>query len=145
MSNQLDLEASLGFLLNRAAILLKNELSRRFKSHGHNVTPEQFAVLLSLWRKEAQTQSELADRLFKDKTNLTRILDGMEKRGLVVRKNHEHDRRSYRIHLTDRGKQMKEALIPFAEECNGKATTGMKASEIEDLHRLLKLVFNNLR
>lgn len=145
MTHEFDLESSLGFLLNRAAVLLKNELSRLFKSNGHDVTPEQFAVLMSLWQKDSQTQSELADRLFKDKTNLTRILDGMEKRELVVRKKHEEDRRSYRIHLTSKGRKMKESLIPMARTANDKATVAMKPNEVKILHRLLQQIFNNLQ
>lgn len=144
MDDRFYLEDSLGFLVNRAATILKNELARSFKAHGYDVTPEQFAVLTILWENEAHTQSELAERLVKDKTNLTRILDGMEKRNLIVRRSHEHDRRSYHIYLTTKGKELKKVMIPLAREGNERSTKGLDPQEKQALRRFMTMIYQNL-
>ena len=77
---------SVGFFVNRAAIRLKNRLWQSFKEGGFDITPEQWAVLNCLWEKDGQTQTEIADRIIKDKTNLTRMLDVMEREGLLERR-----------------------------------------------------------
>ncbi|MBI5604594.1 MAG: MarR family transcriptional regulator [Deltaproteobacteria bacterium] len=145
MKLKFKLEESLGFLANLAALELKYSLTRSFKRHGHDVTAEQFAVLVSLWEKEAQTQSELAEHLAKDKTNMTRILDGLEKRNLVVRRFNESDRRSYGIHLTEAGWQIKDKLIPLAADINRAALRGFSDEEEQALKGFLKNIFTNLR
>jgi DNA-binding MarR family transcriptional regulator len=145
MEGRFKLEESLGFLANLAALELKYSLTRAFKQHGYDVTAEQFAVLVRLWEKESQSPSELAEHLAKDKTNMTRILDGLEKRNLVVRRFNEIDRRSYGIHLTEAGRQIKDKLIPLAVEINRVALNGFSEKEEQALKKFLKDIFTNLR
>ena len=104
---------SIGFLVNRAAIRLKNELGKAFKANGYDITPEQWGVLNCLWEEDGQTQTEIAERILKDKTNLTRMLDIMEREELVERRPHERDRRSYRIYLTLKGRSSRKASFPL--------------------------------
>ena len=145
MERKFKLEESLGFLANLAALELKYSLTREFKQHGHDVTAEQFAVLVSLWEKEGQAQSELAEHLAKDKTNITRILDGLERRSLIVRRPNAKDRRSYGIHLTQDGRKIKDKLIPLAADINRSALSGFSEKEEQELKRFLKSIFTNLR
>ena len=139
-----NLEDSLGFYVNRAAMKLKNELARIIKAEGHDITPEQWAVLMHLWEHEADTQTEIAIRLFKDKTNLTRILDGMVKKGLVERRTHENDRRSYRIVLTKRGRELRDELTPIGARVNNAATRGLSDRDKKSLKRLMNAITDNL-
>ncbi|MCP4133035.1 MAG: MarR family transcriptional regulator [bacterium] len=142
---QFTLENSMGFLVNRTAMKLKNELIHAFKSKGFNITTEQWAVLMCLWEQEARTQSEIAETLVKDKTNVTRILDLMEKKELIVRRSHENDRRSYRIFLTEKGKGLKESLIPLATEANLKSSKGLTQEDLEELKRIMNIIYGNLK
>lgn len=45
-----------------------------------NITPEQNLILLLLWGKDGRSQNEIAKSLVKDKTNITRMLDNLEKK-----------------------------------------------------------------
>jgi DNA-binding MarR family transcriptional regulator len=47
--------------------------------------------------------SQLSDRMFCDKSNITRLVQGLETDGLVARRPHEHDGRATRLHLTPAG------------------------------------------
>ena len=135
---------SIGFLVNRAAIRLKNELWQAFKANGFNITPEQWAVLNCLWEEDGQTQTEIAERILKDRTNLTRMLDVMEREELVERRPHEKDRRSYRIYLTLKGRTLKEKLIPIAMEVNEASIQGLSVKEKKTFMRLINTINRNL-
>ena len=135
---------SIGFLVNRAAIRLKNELGKAFKAHGFHITPEQWGVLNCLWEKDGQTQTEIAGIILKDKTNLTRMLDIMEREKLVERRPHEKDRRSYRIYLTPKGKKLKESLIPIAMEINKSSIQGWSLKEREVFKGFMNTINKNL-
>ena len=65
-------EEAVGYVVNRAALRLKAALQKAFRESGYDVTAEQWAVLNCLWTNEGMTQTEIADRVAKDKTNLTR-------------------------------------------------------------------------
>lgn len=144
MKSVFTLEKSIGYLINRTAMKLKAELLNSFKSQGLKITTEQWAVLASLTEADGKTQSEIAEKLIKDKTNLSRILDGMEKRKWLVRHAHENDRRSYRIFITQEGKALAEELIPIAKRINKKSLRTLDPKDILELERLMAEIYNNL-
>ncbi len=143
--NEFSLDNSVGFIINKVAKYFKSELHRLFKENGYRLTPEHWAVMNRLWEKEGLSQSEIAELTFKDKANITRILDVMEKNKLIRRMPHEGDRRSYRIYLTETGRQLKTELIPFAIQVNQTATSGLTKEELAQLTNLLNKISSNFK
>jgi len=136
------LDDSLGFILSRTNSKLKNELSQRFKEY--DVTPEQWSVLNCLWVKEGVTPKELADIIYKDKPNTNRILEKLQMKELIVRKHHPVDKRAFQIYLTDRGRDLKDKLIPKAMQLLEEATIGIEKHKVVEMKMLLNQVFDNL-
>lgn len=134
---------SLGYIINRTARRLKYELYQAFKAKGHNITPEQWAILNRLWEQDGLSQVELADRTFKDKPNVTRMLDVLEKRSLVFRQADQDDRRAYKVYLTEQGRQLKEELIPLAIEVLKRGQRNLTSEEIEYLRKRLNTIYYN--
>lgn len=95
---------------------IKTELNNAFQESGVNITSEQWGVLKCLWQEEGISQSEIAEKVDKDKASITRILDIMQKNNLIKRCDDELDRRSYRIFLTEEGKSLENKLKPVAQE-----------------------------
>ena len=100
-------ENTIGYTINRTAIRMRNELWKKFKEKGFDITIDHWIVLNRLWDEDGWTQSELAMMTYKDKANITRILDAMAKRDLIERKPDLNDRRVFRVHLTEKGKKLK--------------------------------------
>jgi DNA-binding MarR family transcriptional regulator len=137
------LDTSLGFVVNRTAQRLKLELHHAFKAHGYNITPEQWAVLNRLWEQEGLNQVELAERTFKDKPNVTRMLDVLERRGFVIRQKDDTDRRAYRVFLTEPGRQLQSKLVPLAVEVLEKGQKDLSDDEINSVIALLNRVYDS--
>lgn len=138
------LDESLGFLINRTAVRLKRELHQAFKAAGYRITPEQWAILNRLWAQEGLSQVELAELTFKDKPNVTRMLEIMEREGWVFRRPDEEDRRAYKVFLTDAGRALKDKLIPLAEEVLERGQRGLSGGDIAQAKRVLDLIYYNL-
>jgi DNA-binding MarR family transcriptional regulator len=123
-----DMESSLGYRIGLAATRIKICLRRAFMAAAHDVTPEQWVVLLRLHQCQGQSQSELGERTVKDKTTVTRILDRLERKGLAERRRDPRDRRAQRIFLTPEGEATLTALMPmvqqFATQVFGMIDTG---------------------
>jgi MarR family transcriptional regulator, transcriptional regulator for hemolysin len=85
-------------------------LSRRFKGSKYDITPEQFGVLARLSHEQGMNQAQLGERMLKDRHNMTRILNILEKSGYVERRPDSSDRRIFRIFLTERGRKIQEEL-----------------------------------
>jgi len=136
------LDESLGFLVHRADLALTRTLLARFGRRG--VTVEQWTVLSRLSEGDGITQRELARLNGQDPTTLTRILQKMERKGLVQRGEDREDGRAYRVILTGKGRRLQAELAPLALEGVPEATAGMSPDELQELARLLRLVFENL-
>jgi DNA-binding MarR family transcriptional regulator len=138
------LDNSPGFLIYRTATKLKAELSRAFHTAGFSVTPEQWAVLNRLWENEGESQTVLAERTSKDRHNITRILDLLERNGLVRREPDPEDRRSRRIYLTDEGRALKKKLIPIVKKHLLRAFSGLDPEDVDRLTMIHEHIVANL-
>ena len=138
------LSDSYGYLINLAAQRLKYELHQAFQARGYDITPEQWAVLNRLWEEDGLSQVELAERTFKDKPGTTRILTLLEKKGVVVRRADESDGRVQRVFLTKIGKDLKEKLIPCAQEVLTKSGRNLSKEDIAKFKVTLNQILSNL-
>ncbi len=141
---EMHLEDSPGFLINRTALRIKKEFQRLLEEQGYAVTPEQCVILWQLWGHEGGVQRELSSTTFKDMTNLTRILDGLERRQLVVRKRDEHDRRCSRIFLTPEARGLREGVLGIAGQVAEQAYRGLSQKQIEEFKKILCTIYANL-
>ena len=139
-----DLDNSPGFLLGRASLLIKTGLRRNFKDLGFELTTEQWAVLCAVCQNEGKTQSFLAEKIFKDKTALTRMLDRLEKSGVLSRRPDQRDRRSYRIYSTSRGRQLHAKLSEIVRDFAARIFAGLAPAELENFKSVLNKITDNV-
>jgi DNA-binding MarR family transcriptional regulator len=129
------IEESLGYLVNLAARLMAHELAERLRPTGIGIG--QWAVLLALWAMDGATQAELARVVAIEPPTMVRTIDRMVRDGLVTRAADPRDGRVTRIHLTDRGRSLRDVLIPEAVAVNADIGRRLTSAESRTLHRLL--------
>ena len=77
------------------------------------LSPSQFNILNLLRDHEAGlSQIELSRELITHRSNVTGLVDRLEKRGLVRRQDNAADRRAYRIQLTKTGWALLAEMLP---------------------------------
>jgi MarR family 2-MHQ and catechol resistance regulon transcriptional repressor len=77
-----------------------------------DLTYSQFAVLESLYHLGSMTQGDVSAKVLKSGSNMTTVIDNLERDGLVRRARDDKDRRVIYIHLTDAGRSRLEAVLP---------------------------------
>ena len=137
-------ENSPGFIIHRLDTLLKLGLRHAFKEKGFDFTAEQWGVLFSLYRSEGIHQSELGGRVGKDRHNITRILNLMEKKGYIRRIPNEHDKRRYNIFLTEKSREIEESLISIVIDFIEKAFTGLTQMQITEMQKVHEYIIKNI-
>lgn len=136
-------ENTIGYTINRTAIRMRNELWKKFKEKGFDITIDHWIVLNRLWDEDGWTQSELAMMTYKDKANITRILDAMAKRDLIERKPDLNDRRVFRVHLTEKGKKLKKPLTKMAVDNMNQGLRGISPKDVEYIKDILNQMHDN--
>ena len=133
---QFVIDDSLGYLVNRAARLMAQQLADALRPDGVGIG--QWAVLLHLWAADDMSQAELSRVVAIEPPTMVRTIDRMARDGLVERRPDERDARVSRIHLTERGRSIRDQLVVKAAGVNERTLARLSASERKTLVRLLK-------
>jgi len=137
-----DLSRNFGFLLNDVSRLMRNAYDRRVRGLG--LTRAQWWVLTQLFRNPGVNQSALAEILEVEKPTLGRLLDRLEAKGWVRREHDEHDRRAWRVHLTEAVEPAMREMRKIAAELRRDALAGLSATKREAFVDSLIAIKSNL-
>jgi MarR family 2-MHQ and catechol resistance regulon transcriptional repressor len=81
-------------------------------SSMQELTISQFGVLEALYHLGPQAQNILGEKILKSNSNMTTVIDNLEKRQLVHRERAKDDRRKIIVHLTDAGLNLIKDIFP---------------------------------
>ena len=130
--------------LGRTAKCMMFFMWQRFDEVGVNITPKQWITLKFLIEEDGLDQKRLALITDRDKTSLTRLVTGMEKRGLVRREPSSIDKRVNRLFITDRGRNLFHDLMPVVNACIGDMQSGIDQDDINTVIRVSKQIQENI-
>jgi DNA-binding MarR family transcriptional regulator len=111
---------------------------------AHDVSLGHWTFLRILWEKDGLTQRELSDQAGVMEPTTFSAVNAMEKLGYVVRRQLPENRKKIFVHLTARGRSLKEKLVPLAEEVNRVAVDGISAEQIAATRETLLAIIENL-
>lgn len=120
-------------------------LWRRFKGAGYDITPEQFGVLARLRVQQGMSQTQLGDRMLKDRHNMARILNLLEERGYIERRPDSTDRRIYRIYITRSGSSIQEQLVPIFIQHLNELLEGVLDRDQRAVRKMLERIVGNIQ
>lgn len=132
--------SSLVFHLGRE---LRTALDRRLTGQG--ITSQQAALLLLSRLLKEPSPMKMADRLGTDTAGMTRLLDRLESKGLVIRRMNAGDRRSVVVELGPKSKDLLPRLFPAFRQVNKGLLDGFDEAELEQLHLMLRRLLKNAR
>lgn len=111
------------------AILIKVLTLRKFKECGFEITPEQFVLLDTLAQNDNICQRKLGMLIGKDRANVTRLLNILQKKGLIE-KTADLKRKANRLQLTLEGRKVKEKIEPVMLEIRDSYLKDIKTDEL---------------
>lgn len=117
------------------------QMTARIRALGLSIP--QFDLLSTLTEREGISQSELAERLYVTKGNVSGLVDRLVQAGLVERRAIAGDRRSYAMHLTPEGRRLAEAGIATQRDYVATTLGKLPTTDLAELDRLV-LVWRDL-
>lgn len=131
-------------LTGRTPQAFNQSLNKNFRENKVDLTREQWSILALLWEEDGKSQQFLADKSYRDRPSVTRLLDNLEKLQLVQRQADPNDRRSKLIFLTDKGKNMEKKVKEIVEKTVDLAIKNIKKEEIEFMKTIFDKIYKNL-
>ena len=141
----IDFESQIQYWVHRVSFMLRKEIHGRFLAEGLNFTAEEMALLIQLWDEPGQTPSMLADKTIRDRTTVTRLLDGMVKKGLVEREVDPGDRRRVIVKPTSNSVKLQATIVPVVKGLIQDSMDGISEIEVENARNVLRKLAENLQ
>ncbi len=138
------LSKEIAVYLNLAACKLKQYSAAMLKQYNVGLTPEQFLLIDLLWNQGPMSQQQMADLMQKDKNSITKLVDALEKKGLVVRKKDETDRRSNLLVLTSEADGLKMDAKEKGISILDSILEGISEEELKSFLDTLAKLTNNM-
>ncbi len=108
------------------------------------LTGPQLIILREISQSDEITASDIARAISLSQATVTGVLDRLEKRGFVVRRRSDHDRRRTLVEMTREGNQMLETAPPLMQESFTEQFDELQAWEqhmiLSSLHRLVAMM-----
>ena len=132
-----------GITISRTARTWRTKLDERLSPLG--LTQARWLVLMHLSRMGGESlQKELAFIVGVEGPTLVRVLDGLERIGLVQRLGVEGDKRARLIRLTPKADSVISDIMRIGSKLRGEALAGISDEDLESFFRVLEAILANL-
>lgn len=136
------LDESVGYLLTRARSALANTVTQRTMAEL-GITSTQASVLFMLATGRCAAAVDVARDYGIDASAVTRLIDRLEKRGLLLRNRSAEDRRVVKLELTDEGYALAARMPAIFQNAINNMIQGFTSDETDLLRNLLHRMLHN--
>jgi MarR family transcriptional regulator, organic hydroperoxide resistance regulator len=136
------LDSYLPYLLNRAGARIAAAFSEEVRPFG--ATLQMWRVLAALREGDGRRMGDLSETTSIEVSTLTRLVDNMERKGLVARRSDAGDARVVALHVTPAGRRLTQRITPIAERYESVALAGFAAAEADTLKAALRRLYRNM-
>ncbi len=126
----------IGYAMKRALSIVQADFARTLAEH--DLRAVSFSALSIIVGEPGLTQSQLADALQIERSNLVTIIDELAGRKLIIRAPVAHDRRRHALMPTAMGEQLARTAKASASEHERKIFACLTPDEQAELHRILQ-------
>ena len=134
------LPSLLGYALRRAQSAVFADFAATFARAGEALTPGEFGLLVLVDRNAGMSQMALARALGIDRSTLVPILDRLQARGLLVRRDSPTDGRTHALGLTPAGEKALATFARLVKAHEKRIASGLSVAETRTLIELLEKV-----
>jgi len=133
------LDEEFGFQVARTARRIRQAVDSELRAYGlSEATWRPLAYLGRLG--EGIRQKELAHALGIEGPSLVRLLDSLERRGLVERREDESDLRARGIHLTRSGRRLQSRVLRISESIQRRLLAAVRPSDLQACDRVFRAI-----
>jgi MarR family transcriptional regulator, temperature-dependent positive regulator of motility len=129
-----------GHLIRRMHQISSTVFHQRVQQAGFDLTPVQFAAMLSLQSNPGIEQAQIAANIAYDRATIGGVIDRLENKGYIKRVISKRDRRARECKLTALGENVIEKIRPVVESLQQDILQGLNDQEREQFLTLAQKV-----
>lgn len=115
----------------------RQTIQRLLKRNNVDMTFEMLQIMHCLWKEQGVSQQTLAEKTAKDKACLTNLINNLQKKGWVVRREDTGDRRNKLVYLTPEGRTVAKKIKSLLKEMYTQIGNEMNTRDMENCMKYL--------
>jgi DNA-binding MarR family transcriptional regulator len=132
-----------GAIMDRTLKLIRQNYLQAFREQQADITTEQWVLLDRLAEGDGISQTDLANDSFKNAPTVSRIISLLVKKGLIVKKQSEDDRRQSVIYLSEEGRALHEQLLPPVRALRMRGWQHLDEHDYAEFVRIMEQIGDN--
>ena len=125
--------------------LIQIEMKKVIKNADIDLSPMEILLLRTLAEDDEITQQQLGKKLSKDKAQITRLVQQLERKKLITKHQNPHDKRSFLITINHHVKTKVLTFIDYEKEMISRILKGVTANQRKTLGSTLELMKTNIK
>ncbi len=140
------LNGRIGSLIYITGTLIRGLSTQTFAEKKFGLTPDQYVILsLLIENEEIMYQRQIAEIMFKDRSNISRIIDGMCRKNLIKKVPDSNGRRIYKLIVTEEGRKIKDKIFKTDIVLRNEITKDITEEELTTTFNTLEKMNINIR
>ncbi len=140
------LNKRVGAMLVATGVFSRVMALQKYAQKKFEITPEQYLVLSIIMDSGGELyQRQISEILYKDRPNVTRIINILEQKGLVKRTEDVNKRKVYKVSVTQDGIAMRNKIVPTMWELRAITARGISEEDLEKTLKILEQMLKNMK
>lgn len=134
----------IGSIIYVVGTLVRGLSSQTFSEKTFGITPEQYLILLLIVENDGVYQRQICEITLKDRANVARLIEILLNKGLIEKVTDSNGRRIYKIHATQKGKDLINKIAPLDRELRNFITRNISSEDLDITRRTLQKIKENV-
>jgi hypothetical protein len=131
--------------LEKSVKTYRQYFQNQLKSNGFDITLDQWLILNTIIENPNISQNEIAEKVFKDKASVARIIELLVQNGFLTRSIHPTNRRMFQLSITDKGNETIEKLSGLVQVFRKNAVLGISPDVLKETQSIMKTIIANCK
>ena len=131
--------------LEKSVKTYRQYFQNQLKANGFDITLDQWLILNTIIENPTISQNEIAEKVFKDKASVARIIELLVQNGFLTRSIHPTNRRMFQLSITEKGKETIEKLSGLVQVFRKNAVSGISPDALEETQSIMKTIIANCK
>lgn len=129
--------------LEKAVKTYRQYFQNQLKQHGFDITLDQWLILKTVSEYPDISQNDIAEKVFKDKASVTRIIELLVQNGFISRAIHPKNRRMFQLTISEKGLKTIEELDELVQVFRKNALDSIGIDTLENTQNVMKKIVKN--
>lgn len=130
--------------MDRALKKIQLTYLRLFKKHGIDLTIEQWVILQRIYQLQPNaSQAEISKTNYRDKAATSKVIGGLQRKGLIEKARFESDQKRYKLIITKEGSQLVENTMPLVMKLRNVGHENISDADFEVFLKVVNQIWEN--